>query len=119
MTRQIEGRCVVKSGTDFRQFGHITMHLSGDITEKPRIDVHMVDVTTDFAEDLDLKEALDKYSSKSRIGATRKPCRLNLFTLQSRRWRENGGGVGYVQRPLGWPLLNSAHIREQSRQFCL
>ena len=58
---QIENRCVIKSGTDFRQFSHITMRLIDD--DKPRVDVRLVDVTSDYEEDQALKLALDKFTS--------------------------------------------------------
>ena len=62
---QIENRCVIKSGTEFRQFSHITMRLGVMHDDKPRVDVQLVDVTSDFEEDEALKLSLDKFTSKN------------------------------------------------------
>jgi len=54
-------RCVIKSGTDFRQFSHITMELGGD--KQMTTERRLIDVTSQFHEDPELKSALDKFTS--------------------------------------------------------
>jgi 5'-nucleotidase len=58
---QVENRCIIKSGTDFRQFSEITMRFSGE-NEKPSISVRLMDVTSQYDEDVDLKKVLDGFA---------------------------------------------------------
>jgi 5'-nucleotidase len=57
----VENRCIIKSGTDFRQFSEITMRFSGE-KEKPSISVRLMDVTSQYDEDVDLKKVLDGFT---------------------------------------------------------
>ncbi len=57
----MENRCIIKSGTDFRQFSEISMRFSGE-TEKPSISVRLMDVTSQYDEDVDLKKVLDGFT---------------------------------------------------------
>ncbi|XP_032777105.1 mannosylglucosyl-3-phosphoglycerate phosphatase isoform X2 [Daphnia magna] len=59
---EVENRCIIKSGTDFRQFSKITIRFLGE-EEKPLISVKLVDVTAEYEEDADLKLALDSFTS--------------------------------------------------------
>lgn len=54
--------CIIKSGTDFRQFSEITLRFSGK-DERPIVEVRLVDVTSEYDEDPELKTALDGFSS--------------------------------------------------------
>ncbi|EFX89030.1 hypothetical protein DAPPUDRAFT_304700 [Daphnia pulex] len=58
---EVENRCIIKSGTDFRQFSEITMRFS-DEKEKPSISVRLMDVTSQYDEDVDLKKVLDGFT---------------------------------------------------------
>lgn len=58
--KQVNGKYLIKSGTDFRNFSQITLtfnHSNVDVTVKE------ISVTSDFLEDPELKEKLDKYSA--------------------------------------------------------
>jgi 5'-nucleotidase len=57
----VENRCIIKSGTDFRQFSEITMRFSGE-KAKPSISVRLMDVTSQYDEDVDLKKVLDGFT---------------------------------------------------------
>lgn len=54
---------MIKSGTDFRQFSRISVSL-GSENERPRIESELFDVTSKYDEDIDLKSALDMFTSK-------------------------------------------------------
>ncbi|XP_047120088.1 trifunctional nucleotide phosphoesterase protein YfkN isoform X1 [Schistocerca piceifrons] len=58
--RQVNGKYVVKSGTDFRQFSKITVTF-----DKNNIDVNVeeINVSSEYCEDAILSKALEKYSS--------------------------------------------------------
>lgn len=56
----VNDRNIIKSGTDFRQFGLITMNQSDNI--KWTASVKMIDVTSDYKEDAELKQILATYS---------------------------------------------------------
>jgi len=58
---QIENRWVIKSGTDFRHFSHITMKL--DVAYRPMVERRLIAVTSQFHEDEALKLQLDKFTS--------------------------------------------------------
>ena len=60
---KVENRCIIKSGTDFRQFSEITMRFSGE-EEKPSISVRLMDVTSEYEEDAELKQILNGFTSK-------------------------------------------------------
>jgi 5'-nucleotidase len=62
--KKVENRCIIKSGTDFRQFSEITMRFSGE-EEKPSISVRLMDVTSQYDEDVDLKKVLDGFTGKN------------------------------------------------------
>ncbi|XP_057370675.1 mannosylglucosyl-3-phosphoglycerate phosphatase-like isoform X1 [Daphnia carinata] len=59
---EVENRCIIKSGTDFRQFSEVTMRFLGE-EDKPLIGVRLVDVTSEYDEDVELKLALDSFTS--------------------------------------------------------
>lgn len=71
--QQVNGRYVVKSGTDFRQFSKITVNFdkagaagvaaTGGCSNEQQISIEEVNVTAAFPEDQQLKEKLDKYTS--------------------------------------------------------
>ncbi|XP_018022748.1 mannosylglucosyl-3-phosphoglycerate phosphatase isoform X2 [Hyalella azteca] len=59
--QQVNGKWIVKSGTDFREFSHLVLELTdGGGVE---VTIEKVEVTGRFAPDPDLKEALSKYES--------------------------------------------------------
>jgi 5'-nucleotidase len=60
--KEINGKNVVKSGTDFRQFSKITVNFDKP-NGSPEVTVEEVNVTSAFPEDQKLKEKLDKYTS--------------------------------------------------------
>lgn len=62
--KQVNGKYIIKSGTDFKQFSKITVNFDkvsagGNI----EVSIEEINVTSQFAEDPKLKEKLDKYSS--------------------------------------------------------
>ncbi|KAH8274633.1 hypothetical protein KR026_008794 [Drosophila bipectinata] len=59
---EINGKMIVKSGTDFQQFSVITMERDPANREKFTTDVKCVDVTAKIPEDPDLKQELSKYA---------------------------------------------------------
>lgn len=62
--KEVNGVKIVKSGTDFRQFSKITLDKARNENGKLLVEVEPVNVTSDFAEDKELKEKLEKYSGK-------------------------------------------------------
>jgi 5'-nucleotidase len=58
---QINGKYIIKSGTDFRHFSKITLNF-----DKASVDVNVeeITVTSAFPEDPTLKQLLEKYASK-------------------------------------------------------
>lgn len=64
--KQVNGKYIIKSGTDFRQFSKITItfdkNASGNGT--PEVAIEEIKVTTQIQEDQKLKEKLEKYTSK-------------------------------------------------------
>lgn len=84
----INGKYVIKSGTDFRQFSKITINFDKSLTNNcsPEVTVEEIAVTSQILEDPKLKEKLEKYTSKSHgLIFFRKtvyfPAMLNLFTI--------------------------------------
>ena len=63
--KEVNGKYVIKSGTDFRQFSKITVNFDKP-NGTPEVTIEEVNVTSAFAEDPKLKEKLDKYTSKTR-----------------------------------------------------
>lgn len=61
---EINGKMIVKSGTDFQQFSVITMERDPANREKFTTDVKCVDVTAKIPEDPELKQELSKYASE-------------------------------------------------------
>jgi 5'-nucleotidase len=59
---QVNGKYIIKSGTDFRHFSKITLNF-----DKVSVDVNVeeITVTSAFPEDPTLKQLLDKYTSKT------------------------------------------------------
>lgn len=56
---QVNGKLIIKSGTDFREFSKITLNFDS----KPvAINVEKIEVTSKFPEDPTLKEHLTKYN---------------------------------------------------------
>ncbi|KAJ3649295.1 hypothetical protein Zmor_021046 [Zophobas morio] len=60
--KEVNGKYVIKSGTDFRQFSKITVNFDKP-NGTPEVTIEEVNVTSAFAEDPKLKEKLDKYTS--------------------------------------------------------
>lgn len=60
---EINGTCILKSGTDFRQFSRVTIDKNRNEAGKIGVIVEKIDVTSDFKEDPDLKEELSHYSA--------------------------------------------------------
>ncbi|EFA06359.1 mannosylglucosyl-3-phosphoglycerate phosphatase isoform X1 [Tribolium castaneum] len=60
--KEINGKFVVKSGTDFRQFSKITVNFDKP-NGTPEVTIEEINVTSAFPEDPKLKEKLDKYTS--------------------------------------------------------
>ncbi|XP_017471282.1 PREDICTED: 5'-nucleotidase isoform X1 [Rhagoletis zephyria] len=60
--KEVNGVKIVKSGTDFRQFSKIVLKKERDENGQVVVNIEQVNVTSDFVEDKDLKEELDKYS---------------------------------------------------------
>lgn len=62
--KQINGKYVVKSGTDFKQFSKITVNFDKISTGgNIEVSIEEINVTSAFAEDAKLKEKLEKYNS--------------------------------------------------------
>lgn len=61
---EINGKMIVKSGTDFQQFSVITIERQPNNRTQFTTDVHCVDVTAKIPEDPVLKQELSKYASK-------------------------------------------------------
>lgn len=60
--QKVNGKLIVKSGTDFRQFSKITINFGHP--DCPEVAVEEVNVTSSYAEDAKLKEELEGFSSK-------------------------------------------------------
>lgn len=56
--REINGRHIIKSGTDFREFSKITINLDEPNTS---IEINRIEITKDIEEDVVMKEILDSY----------------------------------------------------------
>lgn len=84
---------IIKSGTDFRQFSRITMTKSNP--NDLNVDIEKIEVTSAFAEDQVLKEALLKYSemidSKMAIVLGNFSCELDARFSQIRTSETNIG----------------------------
>lgn len=62
---QINGKYIIKSGTDFKQFSKITINFDKPgIGATPEVNIEEINVTSSYPEDAKLKEKLEKYSSK-------------------------------------------------------
>jgi 2',3'-cyclic-nucleotide 2'-phosphodiesterase (5'-nucleotidase family) len=59
---QVNGKYIIKSGTDFRHFSKITLNF-----DKASVDVNVeeIAVTSAFQEDPVLRQILEKYASKT------------------------------------------------------
>lgn len=55
----VNGKHIIKSGTDFRQFSKVMVNFSNGSID---VSVEEINVTSSFLEDPKLKERLDKYS---------------------------------------------------------
>lgn len=63
--KEVNGKYIIKSGTDFKQFSKITVNFDKiSASGTPEVSVEEISVTSTFAEDQKLKEKLEKYSSK-------------------------------------------------------
>ncbi len=89
----MENRCIIKSGTDFRQFSEITMRFSDEI-EKPSISVRLMDVTSQYDEDVDLKKVLDGFAGYYLPIDFSKGQDYSYCYCHRRDWRKNGGSLG-------------------------
>ncbi|KAL3287381.1 hypothetical protein HHI36_001854 [Cryptolaemus montrouzieri] len=61
--KNIEGKYIIKSGTDFRQFSKIVINFEKNTGTTPEVSIEEINVTSAFQEDPVLKEILDKYTS--------------------------------------------------------
>ncbi len=61
---QVNGKYVIKSGTDFREFSQITLKFTGD---KVDLDVQKVVVDSTVEEEPETKEIVQKYMGKFQI----------------------------------------------------
>eukprot|EP00095_Tigriopus_kingsejongensis_P003160 maker-scaffold791_size96783-snap-gene-0.28 protein:Tk03160 transcript:maker-scaffold791_size96783-snap-gene-0.28-mRNA-1 annotation:"5 -nucleotidase" len=59
--KMINGKYILKSGTDFRQFSVLTIDFTG---EKPEVEIEAVEVTADYEPDEELVNVLEKYQEK-------------------------------------------------------
>lgn len=60
----VNGKHIIKSGTDFRQFSKITVNFDKTANNStPDLTVEEINVTSQYVEDAKLKEKLDKYTS--------------------------------------------------------
>lgn len=65
--KQVNGKYIIKSGTDFRQFSKITVNFDKTgSNDNPEVTIEEVNVTSEIQEDPKLKEKLEKYTSKLR-----------------------------------------------------
>lgn len=65
---QINGKYIIKSGTDFKQFSKITVNFDrAGPGATPDVSIEEINVTSSYAEDGKLKEKLEKYASESLI----------------------------------------------------
>ena len=55
----MNGKYILKSGTDFRQFSAITMNFT---EEKPTVEIEAVEVTAEYEKNPALDAQLEKYS---------------------------------------------------------
>jgi 5'-nucleotidase len=58
MYKQVNGKYIVKSGTDFRQFSKITLNFTGKQVD---VSIEEVNVNSSFQEAPSLVAVLDKY----------------------------------------------------------
>lgn len=64
--KQVNGKYIIKSGTDFRQFSKITINFDKPgSNDNPEVMIEEINVTSQIQEDPKLKEKLEKYTSKS------------------------------------------------------
>lgn len=56
---QVNGKYIVKSGTDFRSFGKIT--LTFDESRKLAVDIEKIDIFSTIEEDSHIKDVVSKY----------------------------------------------------------
>lgn len=65
--KQVNGKYIIKSGTDFRQFSKITINFDkAGCNDSPEVMIEEINVTSQFQEDSKLKEKLEKYTSKTK-----------------------------------------------------
>ncbi|XP_022244035.1 uncharacterized protein LOC106461380 [Limulus polyphemus] len=57
--KKVNGKYVIKSGTDFREFSKITLMFNHSIVD---LSIERIEVSSKFGEDPDLKKALEKYN---------------------------------------------------------
>lgn len=57
--KKVNGKYIIKSGTDFREFSKITLMFNHSIVD---LSIERIEVSSKFGEDLDLKKALEKYN---------------------------------------------------------
>ena len=69
--KMVNGKYIIKSGTDFRQFSVLTVDFSGggggeekESSYKTEVDVEAIEVTSKFEPDNELAAALSKYTDK-------------------------------------------------------
>jgi 5'-nucleotidase len=60
----VNDKYIIKSGTDFRQFSKLRIDPQRDANGNIKVDIEAIDVTTAYAEDMELKEELKHFSGK-------------------------------------------------------
>lgn len=58
--REVNGKTIVKSGTDFREFSKVTLTFAGQV----EVSVEEIQITKDVPEDPVMKAHLDEYAGK-------------------------------------------------------
>ncbi|KAJ8975213.1 hypothetical protein NQ317_000211 [Molorchus minor] len=61
--KQVNGKYIIKSGTDFRQFSKVTINFDRTENAAPEVTIEEINVTSQFQEDPKLKEKLGKFTS--------------------------------------------------------
>ena len=60
---QINGKIVLKSGTDFREMSKVTLTFDANMNAK--VDIEKIEITSKIPEDEDVKKIVDDNKSKS------------------------------------------------------
>lgn len=77
---QVNGKFIIKSGTDFRQLSKITLTFKG--VDDVKVEVEELNVTSDIEEDPELKKLLEKYSGRSLVCHNYKTYAMNNIRVR-------------------------------------